>query len=237
MSTPTLVSRRALAILAAAMTAACHPEHFSATDSPDDATLELAFDCQYKRVPVKESCVVHGIVLLSTGEPADSGWVVDLKTSVGTLIPAQGSMGELIARMTTNGAGEVVVPYRAPADTGWAVFTLTSHGTNRKDSLRIFQPDLDVVDDPAVAAIILSPNTVSVKVGDSVLVAATFLDANQSKLNGRRAYFVVDNRIKAAVGSLPGDKAWVKGLDTGTTILRASRKAVLASVPVTISRP
>lgn len=213
----------------------CHPEHIDATNAPDDANLNISFDCQYKRVAVNQTCMVHGLVLLSTGEAAGAEWTVDLRVSTGALTPAGTTGRQLLVRLQTGPSGEIIVPFIAPADTGNAVFTLTSHGATKVDTLRVFQPDADVIDDPAVASIVLAPANVSVKRGDSTLVTAAFLDGNKQPLTGRKAYFFTDDAATASVGSAPADRIWVKGIAVGTTVLRVSRKAILVSAPVTVT--
>ena len=137
-------------------------------------------------------------------------------------------------RLVTGAVGEVSAHYQTPSEPADVTFTLAGHGITRVETLKVV--DRDAGDDPAVAAIVLMPSAISLKKGDSVQVVATFADAGKKVLAGRLAYFSVENTAKATiVGVLPADKVWLKALDTGTTSLRASRRAILAIVPLVVS--
>ena len=211
----------------------CQYDRVDTTNIPDNGTLQMSFDCTKTSLKATETCSIHGFVRYATSDLGGAGWIVDLLTSAGSLDSSR--KGVLAQRFVTDSNGAIVAHFRAPADTGWVVFTLTGHGAIASDSIKVINPDPDAGDSPAVAAITLSPPDVKMKKGDSVLVTATFLDSSKATLAGRRGYFSTDNPAKAVVTPGPADKMWVRGIDTGSTILHVSRRAVLASAKVEIT--
>ena len=216
--------------------AACRiVEKYPTTSIPDDARLVLRFDCDTTATTPLQKCLVTGIVFLSTNDGAGAGWTVDLSVTNGSFIGTGADTLAKIRRLVTDGTGSFSAMWRAPADTATARFTASAHAVTQLANVKVVQPDAFATDSPPVTAIKLSPDTAKIKKGDSVLVSATFLDANGKALPSRRAYFSTDNKAKATVSPGPADKMWVKGLDTGTTTLHASRLAILSAAPIVVS--
>jgi hypothetical protein len=203
---------------------ACGIDEFPTANVPDDSQFVLTFTCDKTAAPVAKQCDLVGRVILMTGDGAGAGWTVDVFANGGSFIPSSGDSVIRARRLTTGPAGEFTVKYRAPAEPAAVIFTVAASGITKLDTLTVVNADAG--DDPPVAAIVLTPDSISVKKGDSVEVRATFLQVDKTELSGRLAYFSTDDRKKATTQPGPASKVWVKGIDTGSTTLFASRRAI-----------
>jgi hypothetical protein len=205
---------------------------FPTTKVPDGAQLLISFGCPKDSAKTASDCTVTSKVVLQTGESAGPDWTVDLMVDKGSFVPASGDSIIQVRRLVTGPVGEVSARYHTPSEPGDVTFTLAGQGVVKTETLKVI--DRDVGDEPPVAAIALSPSPITVKKDDSVQVTAKFTDAAGNVLPGRLAFFSTENG-KASVPAGPAEKVWLKGLDTGTTTLRATRRAILTIVPVTIT--
>lgn len=210
----------------------CGIDEFSSTNVPDGAHLSLTFACPKDSTQTATECAVNGLVTLSTQESAGRGWIVDMLVNHGTFVTASKDSVVHTLRLVTGEGGEVLARFRAPTTPASVIFTLAGHGIVAVETLTVV--DRDATDDPPATAIAVTPNPITVKRGDSIQVAVTFADANKKALPGRRGYFSTDN-TNASISAGPTEKAWLKGSDTGAAVLRVTRRALLAQVPVTIT--
>jgi hypothetical protein len=213
--------------------AACRVEKFPTTRIPDDASLKLSFGCEKDSVKTGSECVINGQVKLATEDGAGAGWIVDLLVDKGTFIPASGDSIIHALRLTTGPVGEISARYRAPNEPSSVQVILTAQAAIKTDTLKVV--NRDVGDDPPVSSIVLAPSPIMLKKGDSVLVTASFMDAAKNALPDRQGYFAIEHAAKATVAPGPAAKAWIKGLDTGTTTLRVTRRAIIGSAQITIT--
>lgn len=222
----------AVVIVGSLAITACGIRELDLAKVPDGSKLGLSFSCPKDSAKTSSDCTVNAEVLLSTQETAGKDWIVDLLVDNGSFVPTSGDSIIRARRLVTGPAGEASVNYHTPVEPGTVTFTLAARGIVTTETLKVI--DRDVGDDPPVVAITLSPAPISVKKGDSIQVTASFKDATGKTLKGRLAYFSTDN-ANASVPPGPADKAWVKGVDTGTAILRVSRRAIISSTAVTIT--
>lgn len=224
--------RSAVTVIPALLIVACVAIDFPTTKIPEDAHLKLSFACPKDSARTDTDCRVNGQVLLNTNDVAGGDWIVDLLVDKGSFVPQAGDSVIHARRLTTSPAGEVSVLYHTPVDPADVIFTLTGQGVVTVETLKVVNRDAG--DDPAVSRIVVTPTTLSMKIGDSVETAVKFLDASGHELKGRLAYFSMSDS-KASVPPGPADHAWVKGIDTGTATLHVTRRAILTSVPVTVT--
>lgn len=214
------------------MALACGIDRFPTANVPDDSELQLGFACDKAAAPAGRECDVIGRVVLMTGDAAGANWTVDLATTGGSFIPVAGDSIIRVRRMTTGSAGEFTARYMAPVEVGDVTFTASATGNAKSETLKVVSADAG--DEPPVATILLTPAQVVVKKGESTLVKATFLQADKTALEGRLAYFATDDPRTATAAAGPSNSAWVKGIDTGVTVLFVSRRAIHASASVKV---